>query len=162
MRIILIILFTIAANASTSSVALEVADIQVDWKHRNGDIEFTIVAPTSGWVALGFNDVNSIVGAELIMANVKDGEAHAKHFYVVGPGNPKPVKSLGRESIVLDVEGEIANGTISMKLLLEDEIAGRAPLTLKSGENVFLIVAYSVSPDFDHHSRIREHISVKL
>lgn len=119
-------------------------------------------APTNGWTGVGFNSKNSIVGSDLLLFNVVDGKATSKDLYVKSLGNPMRDEDLG--------------GKYSIELLdaLEDEKSTvvRFVIPLNSGDpydyaheldkDFWLILAYSVEDDFEHHSRVRKHIPLQL
>ena len=144
------------------AASLEIEGMQVAWEHRDGGIEFILEAPTQGWVAIGFNEVNSIVGADLIMAGIRDGQTRAEHLFVEDFGAPRPVRDLGRASKVRSVRAQLQGESIAVALLLDQLVNAELSRDLHSGREIYLIVAYSISPDFDHHSRMRRHLAVKL
>ena len=141
---------------------IEVGGMSVSWDHRANGIEFHVVAPTLGWVAIGFNDVDNIVGADLIMARVQGGQSEARHLYVVAAGDPRPVESLGRPSIIQESDGRHRRGATEIRLRLDHAFGSGRSLNLTRGATLYVIVAYSESPDFDHHSRMRQHVLVEL
>lgn len=141
---------------------IETGGMTVSWEHREDGIEFSLTAPTTGWVAVGFNDSDDIVGADLVMARVESGQSEARHFYVVRAGDPRPVESLGESSIVRNVDGRISDGVVEVHVRLDPALGPGRSFDLSPGTNLYLIVAYSVSQDFDHHSRMRRHVEVEL
>ncbi len=162
MRVLLIFTSLLFFAGSLRANPITVEGMQVSWEHRDTSVEFVVKAPTKGWVAVGFNEVDSIVGAELIMAGVKGDETQSEHFYVVGPGDPRPVSSLNRVSMVTNAKGSVDKGAIEVTLRLDSGVDLNRSLSLRPGTRLYLILAYSVSPDFDHHSRMRRHVAVEL
>lgn len=152
-------LFGLSAGGAAAN-PVEAGGIRAQWRHREDTVEFTVTAPTTGWVAIGFNEVDSIVGAELVMMRAEAGGVYASHRNVLGAGDPRPVEQLGRASAVLAAGGAIASGRATFRLRLHHDLG--APPSLAPGSELVLILAYSVSPDFDHHSRVRRHIRVRL
>jgi len=91
--------------------------------------------------------VNGRAQAEVHIARVPD---HAK------------VGSLGGVSGLADVAGGRTGDetwlTFSLPLRSGDDFE----IDLSPGRSVHLMLAWSVSPDFDHHSRVRVHRDVVL
>lgn len=151
--------FVLFATNSTAH-ELEVDGMRISWSYREDEIEITLSAPTEGWVAVGFNTVDDIVGAELVMARTTGAETYAEHRYVVAPGDHRPVTSMGRLSMVKSAEGIVVDGRVEITLRLFPEHAALPEIRLNPGQRLYLILAYSVSPDFNHHSRMRRHVEV--
>ena len=141
---------------------LDVGGMRVAWSHRDGAVIFDVSAPTTGWVAVGFNDVDSIIGADLVMMRIVDGALEVQNRFVVATGDHRPVEEIGGVSIVLGVEGELSEGRIGMRVVLDPRGEGSHHYSLAPGSEIVLINAYSVSPDFQHHSRMRRHVRVRL
>ena len=158
-RLVALSLFGLSAGSADAN-PVDVGGIRVQWRHSEDTVEFTVTAPTSGWVAVGFNEVDNIVGAELVMMRAEAGGVHASHRSVLGAGDDRPVELLGRGSAIVAADGAVASGRATFRLRLRHDL-GAAP-SLAPGSELILILAYSVSPDFDHHSRVRRHIRVRL
>ena len=142
--------------------SIEVGGMSISWHHESQSVHFTVEAPTTGWVAIGFNDTDDIVGADLIMMRVVNGIVETRNWSVVAAGDPRPVEERGGASIVIGADGRIEGESIHFEVSLRSD--GETPLhfPLEPGSELFLIAAYSVSTDFDHHSRMRRHLRVTL
>ncbi len=144
--------------------SVTVEGIEVVWAFAGAFLTVTVSAPTDGWVAVGFNSRNDIVGSELFMAARRGEGPVAEHHLVTGAGVHPPVESLGRQSALVDFAVDEHSGMlragITARFTINPEYVRSVPLT--PGGEVVLILAYSVSPDFDHHSRVRRHVAVVL
>lgn len=161
-RIAFLVLSLLLVASPIRANPISVGGIDVSWEHMGESIEFVLTAPTEGWVAVGFNAVDDIVGADLFMAATQDGETQAEHFYVAGRGDPRPINSVGRDSWIHSTVAETDDGKSTVTLRLSPDETSDRFAGLKAGETLYLILAYSVSADFDHHSRVRRHIQVTL
>mgnify|MGYP006290164479 FL=1 len=162
MRLALVVLAMALSAGRLHSDYLEAGGMRVSWVHHEHEVEFLVSAPTEGWVAVGFNKVDDIVGAELIMARILRGNSHAEHRYVVAPGDHRPVSTLGRPSMLRGAVGLISEARVHFTFRLQRPADSGQGVGLRPGERLYLIVAYSVSSDFDHHSRVRRHLEVVL
>jgi hypothetical protein len=109
-------------------------------------------ARTCGWLAVGFNDRAGLQGARLVMCRLIGDKIEIEEHEVDPPrhrarrDSRSVVSALGARRVGADTEIEFA-------LALE---------RLRAGQRVELILAYSTSTDFDHHSAMRGHQSVEL
>ncbi|MEL6917949.1 MAG: DOMON domain-containing protein [Bacteroidota bacterium] len=141
---------------------LSVGGMEVGWEHKKDHITFTATAPDNGWVALGFNTEDHIVGSNLIMINVTEEEVQSQDLFVVSAGNPKPMHTLGAKSQILAYSGVEKNGKTTITFSLPTKTIDDYHLNLSEGQKIWLICAYSMEDDFSHHSRMRKHIQVVL
>ena len=139
--------------------SLAIEGIEVAWAFTDALLTVTVSAPTGGWVAVGFNSRDDIVGSELFMA-ARQGESQvAEQHAVTRAGVHPPVENLGRRSALVNYtidqrSSPLPSGTTA-RFTIDPARVPAVPLT--PGSEVVLILAYSVSPDFDHHSRVRRH-----
>lgn len=136
--------------------------MQVNWMEHDDHWAFELKAPTTGWVALGFNRKNDIVHTNLIMGAVEQGQLKMEDFYVVGFGNPQPVKKLGGELAITAMEGDEKDGQTIIRFHIPKVSIDKYHYNLEAGKERWLICAYSRSDDFGHHSMMRQHVKVKL
>jgi hypothetical protein len=123
-----------------------------EWRIEPGRLLGRLRARTTGWLAVGFNDCPGLRGARLVMCRLIDDKVEIEEHEVDPPrhharrDSRSVVSALGAHRAGADTEIEFA-------LALEH---------LRAGHRVELILAYSASNDFEHHSAIREHQSVEL
>ncbi len=151
-----------AGHEAVGANPIDVGGMHIAWSHGNGAITFDVNAPTTGWVAVGFNETDSIVGADLVLMRIVDGKVEVQNSFVVAAGDYRPVGEVGGVSIVLSTEGGLSDGRIAMRVVLDTRGAAPHHYALGPGSEIVLIAAYSVSPDFRHHSRMRRHVRVRL
>lgn len=156
-------LLGLSAGASPGADNFFVIDgMQVEWAYEGDQLAFRLHSPYQGWVALGFNADNDIVGSNLVMGAVDGEGAWVEEFYVVGHGNQQPVRALGGEAAVSTFVGmENASGT-SFHFAINTQIQDAYRYDLREGSKVWLICAYSMQDDFGHHAIMRRHVQVTL
>ena len=132
---------------------VESGGVKVSWTVHEEKLELRLSSPGGGWLAVGFNDRPQLDGSRLIMARVRGADVQAEEHEADPPDHARvpgaPVSVLGGR--------QTAAGT---EVHLEIPLAGR--LTLERGRKIHLILAYSDSDDFQHHSRVRTQVTVTL
>lgn len=150
------------AFAAPESGRVTAAGMDLRWYQDGEWIEFTFSAPSQGWLAIGFNDVNDIVGADLFMLRVRAGTVEGEEHLVLRAGDHRNVLSLGMPPRLRVLDGsQTASGTVVRFRIATTAGEARRP-ALSRGSTHVLILAYSVSDDFDHHSRQRIHLPITL
>jgi DOMON domain len=128
---------------------------------EDNSILIKIKVPTKGWLAVGFNTKNGIVGSDLKMFSVKNGVLESEDQFVKGVQNHPTDVSLGGMNNIKLLEGmENEDGTsITFKIpLCSDD---RFDFSHSLNQNLWLILAYSVEDDFGHHSIMRQHFQIR-
>ena len=142
------------ALACSPGSQVSFADVTLAWHVDEHTLHGQVRAPGPGWVAIGFDDREGLAGSRLVMLAVRDGAVVGEEHRAEPPDHPVR-RVLSEEHLVgrLDDRG----------LLVTFEIPLESPdLTLASGLQVYLTLAWSRSPDFDHHSARREARWVRL
>ncbi len=152
---------TIPANYCMTG-KVEKNDMLVRWKVLETTIHMEMTAPTNGWVAIGFNTKEGLSGTNLVMACVQDGKVIVEGYYTKEPGNYQPTLQLGGQNGVSNTNGvekaSFTKVTFELALHMEDGFHHE----LKKGEEYHLLMAYSQSDDFKHHSIMRTSDIIKL
>ena len=156
------LLATITMLFMANPKILEVEEFTLQWELNDDYVRFTLTAPTDGWVAIGFTEDEEIVNSNLIMARMKDAVAYAEDQYVVGFGKHPTVQSLGVEARIFDVSGKEHGTSTSMSFSISQERLDDYHFNLTEGTEINVWLAYSVSDDFDHHSRKRILRRIKI
>ena len=125
-------------------------------------MEFTLTAPTSGWVGIGFNDRDHIVGSDLYLFHVLNGQAKGQDMYVKAAGDPRLDSALGGADGILLISGKEEKGRTEIVFSLPLGATHPTDYPLEVGHSCWLILAYSTHDEFDHHSRMRRHMKFRL
>jgi len=141
---------------------LKVEEFVLKWEHFGESVRFTLSAPTNGWVALGFSEDNDIINSNLIMLRVDGDEVYAEDQYVIGFGKHPSIESLGSISRISNVEGIEQSGETIVSFSILKQKLDAYHFNLSTGREINVWLAYSVSDDFDHHSRNRILRKIKL
>jgi len=144
--------------------SLSVGPMSVSWRHEEHQITFRVTSPEAGWVVLGCNDEDNILGATLYMGGYNPaGETYFSERLVTDIGKHQAFSELGLPARVQRAAAASgpSGGTI-LTLTLPSASRSDQEYDLRPGEELWLILAYSVSDDLGHHSRFREHVRVRL
>ena len=166
-RIVSLILFTSIIHSILAQTKMPENEISkngmtVSWKFDQGHIFLTIVAPTTGWVAIGFNTTQSLTGTYLVMARVSQGEVEVVEHYTSAPGNYSSIKELGGKILVCNASGTQYIGQTKVSFSLPEGIRTTYQKKMSQGLEYHLLLAYSGEDDFQHHSAMRTSTKIKL
>ena len=150
------------ASLEAQQPKLAIGGMEVAWEFDKDTIIFTAIAPDDGWVGLGFNSKNAIEGANLFLFNHSKDGSSAMEYYVVSAGNPKPVKTLGSKEQLITYTTEEMDGKTHVRFSLPTTAVDNYHFNLRPNTTLWLICAYSMEDEFEHHSRMRKHIRVTL
>ena len=140
---------------------IRLGDMDCQYEIVGTDLIISLSAPTNGWLAIGFNDENNIVGSDLIMMCVKFGKVQFEDQYVKGTGDNPLDTSLGGQSNIEILAFSEANGQTNISLKRPLVTKDKFDFKHQTDKDFWLILAYSVSDDFDHHSIMRKHAKIK-
>lgn len=137
-------------------------DMTVKWEIQGEHLQITMQAPTKGWVAIGFNKQHSLKGTHLAMGAIQDEEIKLEDRYTIAAGNYPLITDLGGQNALTLIDGtENEEGTtISFQLPLQ--AVDSYHFSLEEGKMYNLLLAYSQSDDFMHHSIMRTSMMITL
>ncbi|MFY0601052.1 MAG: hypothetical protein JXR03_15355 [Cyclobacteriaceae bacterium] len=142
--------------------ALEKNEMIMKWSHAKRHIQFEIEAPTKGWVAIGFNQSSKLSGTYLIMGAVKGSKVIIKEHYVFEPGDYRSFDEIGIESNLKNIDGIQSSSKTTIRFSLPNDLMTRYTQLLSKDATFNILMAYSSSDDFTHHSMMRTNVNFKL
>jgi hypothetical protein len=152
-----VLVFCISASGDT----IRLGNMDCTYEIKKDRLQIILSAPTEGWLAVGFNNQNSIKGADLLMFCVKGDEVIFEDQFVHAAGkHPEDSLCGGESNIRMESAAEESGRTIvefSIPLSSGDKFG----FVHQTGQDFWLILTYSVSDDFDHHSIMRKHIKTR-
>lgn len=157
------VILGILAHTYIFGQEISVGGMDITWEYSDTNtITFTATAPDDGWVALGFNDNDDIVNSNLIMVSVQDGVIVSEEFYVIGLGDPKPIYAIGSSAQHKIIAGSENGEKTTISFTMPTVKADDRHYSLQKGDTIWLVCAYSMEDEFDHHSRMRKHVKITL
>ncbi len=136
--------------------------MEVNYERVGDSLDISLRAPTQGWLALGFNEQNDIIGSDLKMMAVVDGNVIVDDQWVTAPRVHPSDETMAGQTNIRVLSAQETNTYTHFRLRLPLATPDRNDLALKAGKSLWLIMAYSVSDDFEHHSRMRKHFLITL
>lgn len=137
-------------------------NMTVEWKFVNDHIEFRMLAPTTGWVAIGFNTTPELTGTNLFMGAVANDKVRVDDRYILNPGNHKSIKELGGLEAVTHINGAESDDKTIIQFSLPAQAVDQYHINLEKGQSIHLLMAYSREDDFSHHSIMRTTTKIIL
>lgn len=148
-------LLLLLMTVSPFSNSLTTEGFELEWTHQSDTVRFSLTAPTTGWVAVGFTDTGDLMDSNLIQGRVTNGTVFIQDQFITGFGEHPPVEALAVPSRISEVEGVEVNGETTITFSISKKKMDRLHYELSKGQEINVWLAYSVSDDFDHHSRKR-------
>jgi DOMON domain len=145
-----------------SQHSIEVNGMKVHWSTVGRDIAFELSAPTTGWIAIGFNETESLAGTYLVMARVRAGVAAVVEYKTLAPGDYRPITALGGRASVVVIGGAEQGNSTSVRFRIPQLVTDGFHKQLLPSSKWRLLVAYSREDDFQHHSMMRTNVEINL
>lgn len=144
-------------NGST----LQKNGMQFRWHHATGRLHAELLAPTEGWLAVGFNERDTLAGTRFVIGRIEHGRPYAE-LHIAQPPAHRELSELGGEPDLRVAGGDSSDGVSRLRFSLPQSGTGAYALRLTPGVSVYLMLAWSQSPDFTHHSAMRVHLPLTL
>ena len=161
-RLIIVAMIGCLSLSLSAQSLIKIGGMECRYRILGDSIEWQIEAPTTGWVGIGFNQENSIVKSDLLLFRVINERIEGQDLFVVSFGNPKLDTSLGGKQSFGRLKGWEKNKKTYIQFRLPFSTTYTYDFTFKKGQPFWLILAYSVSDDFGHHSRMRKHVLFEI
>ncbi len=137
-------------------------EMHVEWEYTNKEIEFTMAAPTSGWVTIGFNSKQGMAGCYLLMGRVVNGKVEVVEHYTQSPGKYAPISTYDVRPQVKVISGIEEDGETTIQFKLPQKAISKYQKDLTKNSEYYMVLAYSNHDDFQHHSAMRTSVKIKL
>lgn len=163
-------LLVAGGSKEDSSVEITEQSVQIEdnwgfsWQFMGDEIEFTVFAPTTGWVGIGFNPSQMMADAHFILAYVSGDTVHARDDYGTGRTTHAADVSLGGTDDVRIISGEEANGVTRVVFALPLDSGDEYDVVFTPGETYKVLLAYGANSanNFTGMHRGRTSIEVVL
>ncbi|MEM1400730.1 MAG: DOMON domain-containing protein [Pseudomonadota bacterium] len=155
-------LATQVSGANTEDGGMvELDDVRFEWHHEHGFLRGKMTAPTSGWIAAGFNQNPDLKNTRFVIGATSIVPIRVEEHLAIVPHH-RDVGSLGYTRTVTEVRGYERQGVSIVAFSLPHTFPDGPELDLTPGGEVTLMLAWSHTPDFRHHSTWRRHTQIIL
>jgi len=148
----------------TSTSSLSIDGFQIIWSVRESNLEITASAPTTGWIAVGFEPTAAMKDADIVIGYVEGGEVFLRDDWGDNYTSHKADIDLGGTDDVTAVSGYEESGftgiTFSIPLSSGDEYDH----ILEEGGTYTIILAYGANDadDFEGYHEWAETLEIEL
>lgn len=118
------------------------------WRTAEDYIEFTMEAPTTGWVAVAFKPSFMMKDADFTLAYIKDGEISATDDYGVANTSHQPDTRLGGEDNITVLGGRELDGSTMVQIRRPLDSGDEYDSVLTPGETMKVIFAWGNADNF--------------
>ncbi|MBX2815608.1 MAG: hypothetical protein KTR24_06415 [Saprospiraceae bacterium] len=136
--------------------------MRVHWQYQDSVVAFTMTAPTTGWLAIGFTEGRTLVDMYLLVGRMRLGAPEVREHWTAQPGQYQDLVQQGFPCSLSQVHGIERRRSTELRFTVPvDPLHDKAkPLTRGTPYN--LVLAYSMEDDFQHHSIMRAVLKITL
>jgi hypothetical protein len=135
------------AKAAGEFIVVSVKKFQFSYKVENDRLVGRVSYPTNGWVAVGFNPVRAMMGANFIMGCVNDGKPFVSDEFGATEFSHSPDTAHGGKYDITDGNVITANGTTTLSFSIPLNSGDDKDVVLEKGKPIKVIFAAGKKPD---------------
>ncbi len=137
---------------------------EFSWKFAGDEVEFTLIAPTTGWVGIGFEPSRAMRDASYVIGYVSGGEVFIREDFGTGNTSHASDVSLGGTQDVRVISGVEEAGKTTLVFAIPRDSGDEFDTVLNPGESYTVLLAYGPngSNNFTARHQSRRTIEVKL
>jgi hypothetical protein len=132
------------AQAPLAMNELAIKDMNLKWKadSAKGLLHVVLSAPTTGWVAIGFNPSRAMKDANFVIGYVKESKAFAEDDFGTGWFSHESDVSLGGKDDITGISGSEINGATELRFAIPLNSGDKFDQALSAGKSYNIILAY--------------------
>lgn len=163
-KLLLLALFLCVCVVSGFSETVVADNWTVSWEFVGNEIEFTMEAPTTGWVSIGFNPSRVMKDAEYVLAYVKDGKTVVRQDFGTGMFSHKAVTELGWTQNIRVISGSEESGNTRIVFALPQNWGESYGTIFEKGKTYKVLVAYGPAnaDNFTSKHRKKDSLTITL
>jgi len=137
--------------------------ITLQWRTDDEYLYVNIMAPTSGWVAVGFDPVNAMQDANIIIGYVDgSGDVMIRDDYGTSPGSHASDVSLGGTDNTAGHYGKEEDGMTMIHFMIPLNSGDDYDKMLVPGNNYGIILAYGSADNFTGFHTMATSLDIDL
>jgi hypothetical protein len=150
-----------SATAPSPNTVKVAQDWGFSWEFSKDEIEFTVTAPTSGWVGIGFNPSYMMKDAHYILGYVKDSTLFIQDNYGTGNTSHASDVSLGGTADVRGLRGSEKDGITTIVFALPLDSKDKYDKKFVQGDTYTVLLAYGRDDADDFTSMHAKRVAVE-
>jgi DOMON domain-containing protein len=137
--------------------------ITLQWRTDDEYLYVNIMAPTTGWVAVGFDPTNAMQDANIIIGYVDgSGEVFIRDDFGTSPGSHASDESLGGDYNVMDHYGKEEEGITMLHFKIPLDSGDECDRPLIPGINYDIILAYGSADNYTGFHSMATSLDIDL
>lgn len=149
-----------AASGAGAERLVRADPMSFAWRHDQAHLIGALTAPTAGWIAVGFNAAADLAGTIFVMAHVAGASPRVELHRARVPDHVKIALASAADLTIEDAAH--ARGESRLRFRLAHAACAALGAPIDAGAATHLMLAFSDSADFEHHSAFRIHRNVVL
>lgn len=140
-------------------------NMTLQWRVVEENLEVIVNAPTTGWIAIGFDPSNKMKDANILIGYVKNGEVFLRDDFGHTPTGHKSDEKLKGEDNILAKEGTEREGITELMFTIPLDSGDKYDKKLEPGKTYKVILAYGGNGKDTftvYHSRNRTSVEIKI
>lgn len=138
--------------------------LQLDWMVDGEDLRLRVSAPTTGWVAIGFEPSSAMKDANMIIGHVSGGSASVRDDFGSRRTAHVSDESLGGSDDLSDVSGTEEDGQTTLRFTIPLDSGDEYDQALSPGSTHKVIFAYGPdgADDYSTYHAARGSLEIRL
>lgn len=141
---------------------VEVKDFVFQWRILGENIDIILSAPTTGWIAVGFDPSRMMKDADILIGYVENNEVFMRDDFGAGNTKHKADTELGGTDDITITGGSEIDGKTTLEFSIPLNSRDSNDRILEQGEEYKLIFAYGKKDDFVSYHKTRTSLKVTL
>ncbi len=159
----LLLSLSVTGFASDYQHSLDIEKMNFSWSVNGDQLAVKISAPTTGWVAVGFNPTDKMKDADIVIGYVKKGKVTIEDDFGMGATLHKSDNKIGGKENVTVVGGSEENGTTTLEFTMPLNSGDDKDTVIDPAADTVVIVAYGGERDsFRMKHEFRDTLTVNL
>ena len=143
---------------------IAISEFLLKWKVEGDALRVTLAAPTTGWIAVGFDPTKMMKDANVIIGYVSDGKVQIRDDYGSANTMHEPDEKSGGSSDIAESTGREDDGTTELSFTIPLNSGDSRDRVLAAGKEYRVILSRGEegADDFDSYHAVRAGVNIKL
>lgn len=139
-------------------------ELEFRWKIEGENLKVEVTAPTTGWVAVGFDPSRAMKDADFIFGFMKDGELSILDHFGNGAFSHKADTELGGTDDIISASGKEADGSTTLEFAIPLNSGDEYDVVLGTEQQHTVLFAYGPdgADNFSKKHTFRTKVSLQL